>query len=304
MSFTIDLNDNTAKTIINKYNDYSLPTSNNYTLFRAKFNNSTITIYKTNTLLIQGNDSRVTYENICEILGIIPMDKKVSNEQLVVSTSSIGSDEVGTGDFFGGITVVAAYVSEDQLILLKNLGVKDSKTLSSYKIEEIAPKIMKEITYSAILLDNIKYNFMTKKYKYNMNKIKALMHNNAISNVINKLNDTKEKYDEIVIDAFTTQEKYFTYLKDQNSVIFDKVHLIEKGESKYISIAAASIIARYLFLMHMNKLSKSVGFDIPLGAGKKVDKAIERIINEFSETYLEKIAKTNFKNLEKVKKNL
>ena len=121
MSFTIDLNNKTSKIIINKYNDYSLPTSNNYTLFRAKFNNSTITIYKTNTLLIQGSNSRSTYEIICDILGIIPMEKKITNEPLVVSTSSIGSDEVGTGDFFGGITVVAAYVPEDKLILLKNL---------------------------------------------------------------------------------------------------------------------------------------------------------------------------------------
>lgn len=304
MSFTIDLNNMTAKIIISKYNNYSLPTTNNYTLFRAKFNNSTITIYKTNTLLIQGSDSRTTYEEICEVLGIIPMEKKIVNEPLVVSTSSIGSDEVGTGDFFGGITVVAAYVPEDKLILLKNLGVKDSKALSSYKIEEIAPKIMNEITYSAILLDNMKFNFMTKVYKYNMNKIKALMHNNAISNVIKKLKDENQEYDEIVVDAFTTQEKYFSYLKEQKNVISDKIVLVEKGESKYISIAAASIIARYLFLMHMNKLSQEVGFDIPLGAGKKVDKAIERLINEFSEVYLEKIAKTNFKNLEKVKKSM
>ncbi len=304
MSFTIDLNNKTSKIIINKYNDYSLPTSNNYTLFKAKFNNSTITIYKTNTLLIQGNDSRITYENICDLLGIIPMEKKIVNEPLVVSTSSIGSDEVGTGDFFGGITVVAAYVPEDKLILLKNLGVKDSKLLSSYKIEEIAPKIMNEITYSAILLDNMKFNFMTKVYKYNMNKIKALMHNNAICNVIKKIAEEKKEYDEIVVDAFTTQDKYFAYLKEQKNVICDKVILVEKGESKYISIAAASIIARYLFLMHMNKLSQEVGFDIPLGAGKKVDKAIERVINEFTEVYLEKIAKTNFKNLEKVKKKM
>jgi len=304
MSFTIDLNNKTSKIIINKYNDYSLPTSNNYTLFRAKFNNSTITIYKTNTLLIQGSNSRSTYEIICDILGIIPMEKKITNEPLVVSTSSIGSDEVGTGDFFGGITVVAAYVPEDKLILLKNLGVKDSKSLSSYKIEEIAPKIMNEITYSEVSLDNMKFNFMTKVYKYNMNKIKALMHNNAISNVIKMLKEEKKDYDEIVIDAFTPQDKYFSYLKDQNNVITEKVTLVEKGESKYISIAAASIIARYLFLMHMDKLSAEVGFDIPLGAGKKVDKAIERIINEFTEVYLEKIAKTSFKNLEKVKKNL
>ena len=42
--------------------------------------------------------------------------------------SIVGSDEVGTGDFFGPMTVVAVYVDAKQIPLLKELGVKDSKT--------------------------------------------------------------------------------------------------------------------------------------------------------------------------------
>lgn len=43
--------------------------------------------------------------------------------------SIVGSDEVGTGDFFGPMTVVAVYVDAKQIPLLKELGVKDSKKL-------------------------------------------------------------------------------------------------------------------------------------------------------------------------------
>ena len=41
--------------------------------------------------------------------------------------SIVGSDEVGTGDFFGPMTVVAVYVDAKQIPLLKELGVKTLK---------------------------------------------------------------------------------------------------------------------------------------------------------------------------------
>ena len=79
------------------------------------------------------------------------------------------------------------------------------------------------------------------------------------------------------------------------------MELVEKGESKYIAIAAASIIARYYFLSEMKKLSKDAGFELPKGAGSKVDLAINKILREQSERFLDVIGKTNFRNLIKVK---
>jgi ribonuclease HIII len=129
-----------------------------------------------------------------------------------------------------------------------------------------------------------------------MNKLKALLHNNVIYNLIPKV----ETYDAICIDAFTTKDKYFEYLKDQKDIINDVI-LEEKGESKYMAIAAASVIARYLFLRHLDKLSKSVGFELPKGAGAKVDLAIQKILKVQTERFLDTIGKTNFKNLDKVR---
>ena len=56
--------------------------------------------------------------------------------------SIIGSDEVGTGDYFGPITVCATYVNSDQIGLLKELGVQDSKNLNDDKISAIAKQII------------------------------------------------------------------------------------------------------------------------------------------------------------------
>ena len=40
---------------------------------------------------------------------------------------TIGSDEVGTGDYFGPIVVTASYVTKEDIPYLEELGVKDSK---------------------------------------------------------------------------------------------------------------------------------------------------------------------------------
>ena len=55
-------------------------------------------------------------------------------------SNSIGSDEVGTGDYFGPIVVTATYVEKDDIEFLEGLGVMDSKKISDDKIRDIAPK--------------------------------------------------------------------------------------------------------------------------------------------------------------------
>ena len=70
MSFTIKLTEKQIAQIISEYNNYSLPLTNNYTLFRAKINTSFISIFKTGNLLIQGGDEKTAYQNICNLLNI------------------------------------------------------------------------------------------------------------------------------------------------------------------------------------------------------------------------------------------
>ena len=66
--------------------------------------------------------------------------------------SVIGSDEVGTGDYFGPITVACAYADKTKLSLMKELGVKDSKDLKDPQIIEIAKLLIKTIPYSLLVL--------------------------------------------------------------------------------------------------------------------------------------------------------
>ena len=76
----------------------------------------------------------------------------------IYNSTSIGSDEVGTGDYFGPIVVCSAYVKKEDIPFLEELGVKDSKKLDDNKIMEIVPLIIKKIPYSSIILTNKEYN--------------------------------------------------------------------------------------------------------------------------------------------------
>ncbi len=125
-----------------------------------------------------------------------------------------------------------------------------------------------------------------------MNHIKALLHNSVILN----MKRIVPNYDGIIIDAFTSQTNYFNYLKNEKNVETD-VTLEEKAENKYLSVACASIIARYEFIKSLEELSNQVGYELPKGAGRPVDAVIKRIYIEKGINFFKNIAKINFKNL-------
>lgn len=286
MNYSYSLNEWQSQLIMKTYTNH-LPLTTPYMKYRAQVKKSIITIYHTNKLLIQGTDSDEIYQ---EILTLI--DGKITK-------AIIGSDEVGTGDYFGGITVCSCFVPIEKQKWLQKLGIRDSKQLSDESIRKLAPILKKELVHAVILLNNEKYNEISKFPDINLNKMKAILHNQ----VINKILTNKINYDEVIVDGFTTQDKYYEYLKKQKDV-FKAAKLVEKAEDKYLAVAAASIIARYHFLEHLNNLSSQYHLILPKGAGRIVDETIENIMQDGNEDILQKIAKINFKNTEKVKTKL
>lgn len=298
MSFTIKLTEKQINIIINNFEEQKLPLTNNYTLFRAKINTSFVSIFKTGNLLIQGGNERQAYINICELIGIdhnIIDNPYVDANVISELKNSIGTDEVGTGDFFGSIVVCGCYVPTDKINSLLKIGVKDSKELSDIKIVSIAKKLLETITYAHYVLDPVHYNYLTIKKNLNMNEIKAILHNHVIS----ALKKKTDEYELIVVDAFCSEENYYKYLKNEKKVNKD-IKLVEKAENKYLSVACASILARYFFLEDLKKLSNEVGFELPKGAGKNVDAVIANILMDKDISLFKNISKMNFNNLSKL----
>ena len=291
-----------------KMMDYYRPSLTSKTppggLFTAKTSNCTITAYKSGKVLFQGGgcEAEAGKWGISTSPNTSPTSKKtktLSSSNLptnIRELSIIGSDEVGTGDFFGPITVCAAYVRQDQLHLLKELGVQDSKNLNDDKISSIAKQIIQFLPYSLLILHNEKYNSMQQS-GMSQGKLKALLHNQAIGNLLEKI--SPEKPELILIDQFAKPEVYYNYLKGQKDVQRENVYFSTKAESIHLAVAAASIIARHAFVQHFESLSKMAGFKIPKGAGSQVDVAAARLIKEKGTEVLPSFVKLHFANTEK-----
>ncbi|MCM3002747.1 ribonuclease HIII [Priestia koreensis] len=267
-------------------------------VFTAKLPNCTITAYKSGKVLFQGNGAEQEAQRWGTTESSAPA-KGPSASSLPANfhlKSVIGSDEVGTGDFFGPITVVAAYVSKEQIPLLKELGVRDSKDLKDPKIIEIARQLLHVVPYSLIILHNPKYNDLQKS-GMSQGKMKAILHNKAIQNVLNKI--APEEPEAILIDQFVEGPTYYKHVAQQKEVVKKNVFFSTKGESIHLSVAAASIIARYAFLREMDKLGKKAGVELPKGAGKHVDIAAAKIIQSQGTDVLKDLTKHHFANTEK-----
>ncbi len=205
----------------------------------------------------------------------------------------IGSDEVGTGDFFGPVIVVASYVKSADLARLEELGVTDSKKMSDEHILKIGPALIKEFPYSALTLDNAKYNLLYQKGE-NLNSIKAKMHNRALLNL-------KAKYPEAKAyqDQFAEPGLYYSYLKHEKDVL-KPITFKTKGELAFPSVALASVIARYAFLERMRKMNEKYSFDFPFGAGDQVDMKAKQFVKEHGFGEMKNVAKMNFGNVKKL----
>jgi ribonuclease HIII len=207
---------------------------------------------------------------------------------------SIGSDEVGTGDVFGPVVVCCVYLSSKNISFLHKLGtIVESKKISDAKIMQIAPLIMQEVIYSAQIMMPLEYNKIIQQC--NLNKIKALMHNKTIKQTILKAPPNIP----VILDQFCFPKNYFNYLQyptAQNDV-YTKIIFETKADSSYFSVALASVIARYLFLVQITNLSKQINSKLQLGADKLVDVQIDLIVQKNGLEILPQIAKCNFKNI-------
>lgn len=217
--------------------------------------------------------------------------KTNNNDKKYYNTSSIGSDEVGTGDYFGPIIVTATYVGKENIKFLEKLKVMDSKKLPDLKIKEIALELLNSIIYESIILRNEEYNDLD----LNLNQIKAILHNRVLLKIKKKV----KKYDFIIIDQFVNEEDYFQHLNGNKNIVEDVVFLI-KAEEVHLSVACASIISRYFFIKEMDILSDNLEIRLPYGAFKQINKTAYKIIRTYDLNKLLMCAKINFKNTKSI----
>lgn len=307
MTITVKVSDKTKKQMIEYFEDLKREKTPDYATFQAVDGDTVVTLYNSGKAVFQGRDADLASQFWIETekinagsVDFTNSNEKKKDKSKDITTSkymyinSVGSDEVGTGDYFGPIVVSSSYVKKDDVDYLKELGVMDSKKITDEKILEIAPKIIKKVKYKSLVLTNKDYNKFNKDY--NMNKIKAIMHNKVLYQMINEEHPI---IDAIIVDQFAEKYVYYNYLKDTN-LVQRNITFMTKAEDKNMAVACSSIISRYIFIQEFNKISKNVGFNLPKGAGNKVDEIGKLIVQKYGKEILENIAKLNFKNTEKI----
>ena len=268
-----------------------------YVLLQADDNDTVITMYTSGKVMFQGVSADVDAMMWQEMMGVSKEEKKKKEEQdqKYHNCNSVGSDEVGTGDYFGPIVVTASYVTCGDVKFLEELGVCDSKKINDEKILKIAPQIAKRVKYRSLILSNLEYN--TKYTKdINMNKIKSIMHNKVLYQLVH---EEQPEYDYIIVDEFAREARYYGYLTGINDVQRD-ITFMTKAEDKNLAVACSSIISRYIFLKEFDKLSDSLGIPLVKGAGSEVDKIGEEVVEKYGKEKLKEIAKLNFANTKRI----
>jgi len=153
----------------------------------------------------------------------------------------LGIDEAGRGPFIGPLVMCAVLMDSKNDVILKNLGIKDSKLLSKSKREEFY-KILKE---KKLIID------------YKIIKLQANEVDKSLLSVNDNLNNLELKTSVKLIKFFMkkyTLDKVFLdcpsinaskYKKD----LFDKVNfknlVVEhKADQKYVCVSCASVLAK------------------------------------------------------------
>ena len=289
-SITLTPSEKEIQTFVQQYEQALTPSKNPYIRYFFKLPQASVSIYTSGKVLLQGEAA----ERYASFFGY-----QVSPVASGQNFPMIGTDEVGNGSYFGGLAVVASFVTPDQHDFLQKLGVGDSKTLTDQKIRQLAPLLKEKIQHQALLLSPTKYNEVIGE-RYNAVSVKVALHNQAIFLLLQK----GVQPEKIVIDAFTSAQNYEKYLKNEANHFSNPVSLEEKAEGKYLAVAVSSIIARDLFLENLENLSRELGYQLPSGAGATSDKVASQILQAYGMQGLNFCAKLHFKNTEKAKKLL
>lgn len=295
-TITVTLTDTQLNDLKRRYPTAEYMKTPQFALFQFRLSDCVVTAYVSKKVVFQGEGAQL------HASGYMSDDTKIvqRNQNKVNSNFSnetypqCGSDEVGTGDYFGPITVCAACVKEEDVAFLRELHITDSKVVSDKNIRVMGPQLMNRLQHSILILNNRKYNEIHKRS--NMVEIKAKLHNQAFVHLKHKLGNLPKH---TIIDQFTSETSYYKYVNKEKEVIRD-IHFETKAESKYLAVASASIIARYVFLISFDAMIEQYHFPFLKGAGPTVDKNIKEFLTFYETKELQNVAKLHFANTKKI----
>lgn len=269
-----------------------------HTLFSGKKSGVSCTLYESGKLVVQGKDKNEFIEFYLEpeiLKNFTYRYKGVLENASLDMRPRIGIDESGKGDFFGPLCIAGVYAGGDDILKLKELGVRDSKDIGDAAIMVLSKKIQANFTYHIVKINPLKYNELYKKF-LNLNSLLAWGHATTIEELVKKTECL-----DVIIDQFAAERVVITALKQKKM----NVNLTQRhrGEEDVV-VAAASILARATFLSSLEKMSREYEMTIPKGASKQTIQAAKNLVQRYGPEVLEKTGKLHFKTLDSIIPNL
>lgn len=250
-----------------------------------------LALYKSGKLVVQGKGTGDFVQFYLEpvLLG----EARFGYEDLLDPSRlepRIGVDESGKGDFFGPLVIAGVYVNETAIPALKELGVKDSKTIGSdRRIAELARAIRRTqgCVWNVVPIGNEAYNRLHASMG-NVNNILGWGHARVIENLLAKVPDCKKA----IADQFGNRRIIEQALMERGR----KIELVQRHKAESdIAVAAASILARDEFVRRLVKIARELGVTLPKGASEAVIEAGKEVVAKHGMEVLPTIAKMHFR---------
>jgi len=169
-----------------------------------------------------------------------------------------GIDEAGRGPVIGPMVMAGVIVDANQEALLKKLGVKDSKQLMPKKREELSKHIKNIVKkYKVVIIQPQEIDEAVLSATSNLNMLEA----KKSADIINFLKPGMVYLDcpSNNIDAYTQEVK--KYLNDKKTKIISE----HKADQNYVSVSAASILAKVIRDKEIAKIQQTMKEDIGSG---------------------------------------
>jgi ribonuclease HIII len=271
--------------------------------WQGKRDRTAVTAYRSGKVTVQGRgtadvvlyviEPRITgvaslgYEAMASRSSAIQAPEFAEN---TLFTAHAGIDESGKGDYFGPLVIAAAYVTEKTEPILRKMGVRDSKTISSdAAIRSLAERIRRTVdgAFALVIVGPTAYNRMYANIG-NLNRLLAWGHARALENLLEKAPECRAA----ISDKFGNESLIERALLEKGRTV--KLTQIVKGE-RDLAVAAASILARDGFVRKIDALGKEIGIVLPKGAGPEVLRVGREIVRSRGSDALGPVAKLHFK---------
>ena len=296
-SYTCKLNDAQAEALKAYLHEHHFKFREvHYARFAGEKDKTNVVFYESGKLVLQGKGTQEFIEFVLE--PEILKEARLGYEALLnpdLLLPRLGVDESGKGDFFGPLCVAGAYVNESVIKAWKDVGIRDSKNISSdRRISELAEVIRTTpgCVWSVVPIGNEAYNRLYVKMR-SVNTLLAWGQARVIENLMGQKHRMVPPPVRAISDQFAHNKQT---VASALMSLGRQIELLQRHKAEEdLAVAAASILARDEFVTRLKKLGKEFQTELPKGASATVDAAAKEFVAKWGADKLGKVAKMHFR---------